>query len=191
MTVAYFANLLGTGIVIGLMAGIWKTNARRWQRLACAYEAHPESEPATANSQRMQTVILTGGAVGWNSYKGIITVSVTSDGILFQLMGPFSFFHPPLLISYRDVHVEPKQWYLFGESFQMTFASVKDVQMIIHSELFEWIEQESHRLDVEFTSHHPDDFQDATSHEPLQLRKIQEPRMEPRTNTDGMTAGRV
>lgn len=146
-----WTHIFGYGVFIGLMYGIWKCNARRWTRLARVYGATDTSafDTADCDSKRMQTVILTGGDVGWNSYKGIATVVLTRDGVLFQLMLPFSICHPPLLIPFRDIQVSPKRWYLFGKSFQLTLSGVNDVQVIVHDELIAWIEQQASQLAVE------------------------------------------
>ncbi len=94
----------------------------------------------------MQTVILVGGDIGWNSYKGIVKVGVTSEGILLQLMPPFAIFHPLLLIPFRDCHIEPKRWYLYGKTVQYTLDAVSDVQLIIHDDLQAWIESQAATL---------------------------------------------
>lgn len=146
-----WTHFFGYGVFIGLMYGIWKCNARRWTRLSRVYGAADTAGFASAdcNGQRMQTVILTGGNVGWNSYKGIVTVLVTRDGILFQLMPPFSICHPPFLVPFRDIKVSPKRWYLFGKSFQLTFTGVSNVQIIVHEELIAWIERQTSKLVIE------------------------------------------
>ena len=152
-----WTHVFGYGVFIGLMYGIWKCNARRWTRLAHIYGAADTSgfDTSDCDSKRMQTVILTGGDVGWNSYKGIVNVVLTRDGILFQLMLPFSIFHPPLLIPFRDIQVSPKRWYLFGKSFQLTLAGVSDVRIIVHADLIAWIEQQASKLVVEVATEHP------------------------------------
>ncbi|MCR9197649.1 MAG: hypothetical protein NXI04_03300 [Planctomycetaceae bacterium] len=141
-----FRMLFGFSVFVGLMYGIWKANARRWTRLARVYKAANPGESMDAVSKRMQTVILTGGHLGYNSYKGIATVSVTGEGLLFRMMPLFSIFHPPLLIPFRDISIAPKKWYVIGKTFQFTFAGVHNVQMIVHSELVEWIEAQTREL---------------------------------------------
>ncbi len=165
---ALFSKLFGFSIFAGLMYGIWKANARRWTRLARAYEAATAGGIADADSKRMQTIILTGGNVGWNSYKGIATVAVTSEGLLFRIMPLFSIFHPPLLVPFRDISVAPKKWYLVGKTFQLTFAGVEDVQMIVHSELIEWIEQQTRELAVGVNQGRSHETQDLGTQEVLQ-----------------------
>lgn len=146
-------SLIGYGTFVGLMCGIWKANARRWNRLAAAYRAPAE---ITCIAERtMQTVILVGGQVGWNSYKGIVTVGVTEDGILLRVMRPFGAFHPPLLIPYGDNKIEPRNWYLIGKTSQLTLSKVDNVQVIIHDELLRWIESEVTALaDLSVVPHH-------------------------------------
>ncbi len=149
-----WTHFVGYGVFVGLMYGIWKCNSRRWSRLARVYGAADTSgfDTSDCDSNRMQTVILTGGDVGWNSYKGIVTVVLMRDGILFQLMSPFSICHPPILVPFRDIQVSPKRWYLFGKSFQLTLTGVKNVQIIVHDELIAWIEQQTSKLAIEIAA---------------------------------------
>ena len=142
-------SVVGYGFLFTLLYGICKCNARRWTRLAHAYRApdlmHADA-PICYATRTMQTVILVGGRVGSNSYKGIVTVGVTTEGILLRLMAPFSIFHPPLLIPFRDCHVEPKRWYLIGKTSQFTLNQVSDVQIIVHDELLQWIQLQAAQL---------------------------------------------
>ncbi|WP_404305640.1 hypothetical protein [Neorhodopirellula lusitana] len=106
--------LVGYSLPVGLMGMMWKANARRWTRLAQTYRA---VDPGICIRKRtMQTVILVAGDIGWNSYKGIVTVGVTREGILLKVMPLFSIFHPPLLIPHADCHIEPRRWYLIGKN---------------------------------------------------------------------------
>ncbi len=143
-------HLVGYGVFAGLLYGIWKSNARRWTRLAAAYRAvdfcHVAPRP---NAQRtMQTVVLVGGDIGWNSYRGVVAVGVTLEGVSLRLMPPFAAFHPPLLIPFADLRVEPTRWYLLGKSFQLTLSGVSDVRIIIDEELLGWIESQAAELVV-------------------------------------------
>ncbi|TWT50906.1 hypothetical protein Pla22_36490 [Rubripirellula amarantea] len=131
-------QLFSYSLPIGILCVMWKLNARRWTRLARAYRTRDESNCFAKRT--MQTVILVAGDIGWNSYKGIATVSVTQEGIRLQLTPPFSLFHPPLLFPYQDCHVEPKRWYLIGKTCQYTLRGVSDVRMIVHNDLQDWIE---------------------------------------------------
>ena len=144
-------HFIGYSVFIGVMYGMWKSNARRWSRLARKYSAGeqvPSQDSLCFAKRTKQTVILVGGNVGWNSYKGIVTVGVTSEGILLQLLFPFSIFHAPLLISYRDCSIEPKKWCLFGKSHQYTLTHVSDVQLIIDDDLQHWINTQCASLAV-------------------------------------------
>lgn len=146
-----FLSVMGYGIAVALLWGVWKANARRWNRLAQAYRAdhalHGEAIECYA-TRNMQTVILVGGHIGCNSYKGIVTVGVTAQGILLRVMRPFSLFHPPLLIPFGDSRIEPRQWYLFGKTSQFTLDQVRDVQIIVHDDLLQWIESQVSQLAV-------------------------------------------
>ncbi|WP_442482197.1 hypothetical protein [Aeoliella sp. SH292] len=128
--------LVSSSLPIALVGVMMKLNARRWTRLAQAYPAADAAE--CFGTRTMQTVILVGGDSGWNSYKGIVTVGVTPAGILLRVMRPFSIFHPPLLIPFRDCQCEPRRWYLI-KSVQYTLRRVRNVQLIVYADLQEWI----------------------------------------------------
>lgn len=130
-------HLMSYSLPIALIGVMLKLNARRWTRLAQVYSAVDATECVARRT--MQTVILVGGDVGWNSYKGTVTVGITREGLLLKVMPPFSLFHPPLLIPYRDCDVEPRQWFLMGKTVQYTLRGVSDVQMILHGDLHTWI----------------------------------------------------
>ncbi len=136
--------LVRYSLLVGLMCGLWKFNSRRWTRLARAYRVVDIGDRVATRT--MQTVILVAGDIGWNSYKGIVTIGVTREGLLLRLMPPFSLFHSPLLIPYRDCHVEPRRWYLIGKTVQYSLRSVSDVKIIIHDDLQAWIETQAASL---------------------------------------------
>lgn len=97
----------------------------------------------------MQTVILVGGDIGWNSYSGITTVGVAPEGLLLKLMPLFAAFHPPLLIPYSELSIQPKRWYLIGKTHECTLRRVSDVRIVIHDELLEWIRSKATKLAAE------------------------------------------
>jgi hypothetical protein len=136
-----YLHLVEISVFVGLMYGVMKSNASLWALLARAYRA---DDGLSCDHQRtMQTVILVGGKVGWNSYNGIVTVGVTREGISLRLLPPFSLFHSPLLIPYREIQIEPRRWYLIGKTSQLTLNAVSDVQVIVHDELLQWIESQA------------------------------------------------
>tara|TARA_R110002049_G_scaffold288423_1_gene470946 strand:+ start:132933 stop:133430 length:498 start_codon:yes stop_codon:yes gene_type:complete len=137
-------HLIAHSLPVGLLFVIWKCNSRRWARLAKAYRAAEETHCFAKRT--MQTVMLVGGDVGRNSYKGIVTVSVGREGILLELMLPFSTFHPPLLIPYSACDIEPRQRFLMGDTFQYTLRDVSDVKIIVHDDLQDWIESQAASL---------------------------------------------
>ncbi|TWT43167.1 hypothetical protein [Botrimarina hoheduenensis] len=146
MISSLLSSLVGVGVFVALMVGISRANARRWHRLADVYRA-PETLPPGAQTH-WQTVFLVGGDIGWNSYRGILTVGVTPQGLLLKLMPLFSLLHPPLLIPYADLSLEPKRWYLIGKTHQMTVRRVSDVQLIVHDTLVDWIKTQASTLAV-------------------------------------------
>lgn len=152
--------LLGGAIVVALLGGIWKCNARRWNRLAAVYRADcSEQNSLDPESEQLsyQTLILTGGAVGWNSYKGITTVGVSRDGIMLRPHTLFSIFHPPLLIPFGDLSIKAKRWRLFGQTYECTLSGVHNVRIIIDEGLLNWIESRTTQLVETSTAQHERD----------------------------------
>ncbi|MEM8944583.1 MAG: hypothetical protein AAGD11_05305 [Planctomycetota bacterium] len=137
-------NLVGVSVFVGSLAMVWTANARRWNRLALPY--CDDRPPIDSTLRQMQSLVLVGGGIAFNSYKGIVTVGISSDGISLRLFAPFSVFHPPLLIPYQDIQVEPTSWYLNCSSFRYSFAAVDDVEMIVDDTLKDWIDREVGRL---------------------------------------------
>lgn len=121
---------------------VWRTNARRWNRLARCYRADESVTPDV--ELKMQTIILFGGWLGFNSYKGTVTVGLSSEGIHLRLLGPFQIYHPPLLIPYEDIDVSPTTWYLNASSYKYTCAQVAGVEIIIDDDLKGWIDARLH-----------------------------------------------
>ncbi|MGB7343844.1 MAG: hypothetical protein WBD20_06510 [Pirellulaceae bacterium] len=132
--------LMSLSLPFGLVLAMSKRCSERWNRLARAYPVVDGIECVAKRT--MQTVILDGGSLQWNSYKGIVTVGVTSKGILLKVMPPFSIFHPPILIPYRECQVEPRRWYLIGKTVQYTLRQAGNVKVIIHEDTQEWIESQ-------------------------------------------------
>ena len=130
--------LVSLSLPFGLVLAMSKRCSARWNRLARAYPVVDGTECVAKRT--MQTVILDAGSLQWNSYKGIVTVGVTSKGILLKVMPPFSMFHPPILIPYRECQVEARRWYLIGKTVQYTLRQAGDLKIIIHNDTQEWIE---------------------------------------------------
>lgn len=143
--------IVGQCVFVGAISLVWRANARRWNRLARAYRT--EHLSAGETQLRMQTLILVGGNIAFNSYKGTVTIGLTHAGITLRLLGPFAIYHPPLCIPYSDIDVRPTSWYLNSASFKYSFAQVDDVEIIIDEELKSWIETNvAHLSAVELNS---------------------------------------
>lgn len=147
MIVTLFFNLVSYSLPVAMVGGMWKLNSRRWNRLARAYQTL--NETVGIAERKSQTVHLVGGDIGWNSYKGIVTIGVTRDGILLKLMKPLSIFHPPLLIPYGECHIEPRQGLLIGKTVEYTLHHVRNVKLIIGDDLQNWIEFQAATLVAE------------------------------------------
>lgn len=136
--------LIGQVVFVGVLRLVWKSNATRWNRLARAYAA---DAPLACKARRhLQSVILVGGGIAFNSYRGIVRVGATNEGMTLSLLPPWSFFHPPLLIPYGDIRIQPTSWYLNTKSFKCSFADASDVEVLVDEELMEWVEAQAARL---------------------------------------------
>jgi len=65
---------------------------------------------------------------------------VVPQGIVLELMLPFSIGYPALLLPFGDVEVTPRKWYLNCESVQYVMAKEPSVQIVFDEALQNWIE---------------------------------------------------
>ncbi|MEO1614761.1 MAG: hypothetical protein AAFV88_02865 [Planctomycetota bacterium] len=144
MIAQFFALIFGHAIAIGFFSMIWRRNSYRWRLLARQYavDNRDDAPPITnVERRRLQNAILLGGGLpGWNSYLGITTVGVVPQGIVLELMLPFSIGYPALLLPFGDVEVTPRKWYLNCESVQYVMAKEPSVQIVFDEALQNWIE---------------------------------------------------
>ena len=133
--------LVGFFVFFGAMKFLLKSSARRWNQLAEEYSVEGPTE--NLSQRRMQNLILFGGVIGYNSYIGISTVGITSEGLSLSLLPPWSIYHPPLLIPFEDLSLRETSWYLNVRSYRYTCAKVDDIEVIVDKKLMEWIESQS------------------------------------------------
>lgn len=132
-----FSMCIGLVVFCGAIRMVWKSHSRRWNRVAVQY---PEGSGSEYIAQRkLQSLIFTGDGVAFNSYKGTVSVGLSEAGLALNLLPPFSWLHPPILIPFGDVLVQPATWYLNTESYKLSFRRSQEVQIIIDSELYHWI----------------------------------------------------
>ncbi len=96
-------SVFGLAVFAGLFAWAWRMGAYRWRRLAAASGKESGWLGTPYAQRKMQSVILRGGKFGWQSHLGITTVAVYDKGLLFSLMVPFSYDHPPFFIPFADL----------------------------------------------------------------------------------------
>lgn len=132
-------TLVGLSTFILCFGGMLWSNSRRWRYLARSY-AKDMQRPAKKRS--MQSAVLY-GQFGYNSLKGILSIGAHRDGVSFRIMAPFSLFHAPLFIPYRDIRGWKATWYLDSPSVELEFASAPEIKMIMPAEQAEWIKSYS------------------------------------------------
>ena len=106
----------------------------RWRRLANVYGS---KQPIHAHSiRRMQSVILFGGAA-FQSYKGVVNVAVSDEGIALSIMPPFHLFYfcRPLFIPHEDITSLPTEWYLNSVSYKWTVRRDPSIEIVIDHDL--------------------------------------------------------
>ena len=87
----------------------------------------------------MQQINLVGEGMAYNSYLGIVKVSVSEFGIVFELMPVISLFHPPILIPFEDLNVQPISWYINCQSYKLSTANVPSIEIVITDDLKGWL----------------------------------------------------
>ena len=132
-----FLYLIGFSVFFGSLYLVWKSNAWRWNRLASQY-ANQVDSPIVAE-KKLQQIILVGEGVAYNAYMGITRVGISEIGLSLSLLPPFSIFHPPLLIPFEDMLIEPTSWYLNCTSYKICTARVPQIEIIVDGKLKSWI----------------------------------------------------
>jgi len=133
-------TIFGFAVFIFIYGGMQRANARRWRHLAQVYAATADERAHNHSSHKrsMQSIVLL-GLGGFNSLKGIVTIAAHKDGVSLRVMAPFSLFHAPLFIPYRDIQGWSTSWYLDAPSTELGFRRVPDVKMVMSQDQAEWI----------------------------------------------------
>ncbi len=99
-----------------------------WQRLAQRYRA---GLPPVGQRWSRQY-----GMVGWASYKGVLTLTASSEGLFMETIWMFGFGHPRLFIPWQDFREAEVQSNFFGRfrgrrlvSAKIGFPSVATVRL--------------------------------------------------------------
>ena len=67
---------------------------------------------------------------GWASYSGVLRVGASEMGLFLATMPIFRPFHPPLLIPWSEIKVEPIAR-RFGSQVQLVFSSVSGARVTL------------------------------------------------------------
>lgn len=128
-------SVFGFGVFIALFGGMLRANAWRWRQLAAIYGG--DGGPVRDKRSMQSGVLL--GLGGFNSLHGILNIAVHDKGVSFRVMAPFSLFHDPLFIPYRDIRGWQTSWYLDAPSVEFEFEGVPAIKMVMSAEQAEWI----------------------------------------------------
>ncbi len=128
-------TLFGYSVFAFLFFGMLFRHACRWRRLADAYAG---VGGRAIEKRTMQSAVLLGlGA--YSSLKGLLTISVHETGVSLRVIPPFSLFHTPLLIPYKDIRGWETSWYLDAPSTELEFLCAPGVKMVMPADQAEWI----------------------------------------------------
>ncbi len=126
----------GLSVFAGLMAFMLYRSSYRWRYLAERY-GPPASGPVA--EKQFQNAVLYGHGPAYNSYNGIVTIGVLNDGVVLRLFRPFSIFHKPLFIPFKDIQGWKQRWYLNAPSVELEFASAPDVKILMPKDQVSWL----------------------------------------------------
>lgn len=128
-------SVFGYSVFFVLFFGMLHANARRWRMLAAIYGG--DGGPLRDKRSLQSAVLL--GIGGYNSLKGILTIGVHDEGVSLRVLPPFSLFHDPLFIPYRDIRGWRTSWYLDTQSIELEFAGVQAIKMVVPADQAEFI----------------------------------------------------
>ncbi len=128
-------SVFGFCVFAALFGGMLRANARRWRYLATRYAGAADRPLQT---RKLQSAVLL-GLGGFNSIKGILTIGVHETGVSLRILAPFSLFHTPLFIPYREIQGWGASWYLDAASTELAICNAPEVKIIMPAEQAEWI----------------------------------------------------
>ena len=141
-----FSGLLGLVFAGGALSFVSYRSAFRWRRLANAYASVDLPSKAI---RRMETCILRGGerwlagVRAYQSYLGIVTITVDEFGMGLRLMMPFQLFHPPLFIPHEEISVRPVRWFLNDNTCGLTTLQVPEIDLLVSESVVRWMAEVS------------------------------------------------
>ncbi|MEL6364535.1 MAG: hypothetical protein AAFR11_06820 [Pseudomonadota bacterium] len=133
-------SVIGYGVFFGLMWVVLSRDAHWWRYLASAYASPRE---AALETRRFQHGVVYGKGGASKSYNGLLTIERRAEGVALSVIPPFSFFHKPLFIPYKDVQGWGQLWYVNAKSVELTFERAPDVKLVMPASQIEWLQQAS------------------------------------------------
>ncbi|MEO1523811.1 MAG: hypothetical protein AAFX06_00160 [Planctomycetota bacterium] len=113
--------------------------AFRWRQLAARYGVQTAIQGAA--SRRMESVFLFGAGIAFQSYRGIVNVTVNTEGVGLSIARPFRYFSfcPPLFIPHEEIVATPTDWFVNASSVKLAFRQVPEIELVVSEELTRWI----------------------------------------------------
>lgn len=133
-----YLSVIGGGVFVGLLWLVYSRDAHMWRYLARAY-ARPWAEPG--EMRRLQSAVAYGKGVASKSYNGVLTIGRHADGVALRLMAPFSLFHDPIFIPFKDIRGWEQLWYLDGKSYELEFEQAPEVKLVMPAAQVAWLKE--------------------------------------------------
>ena len=135
-----YLSVIGGGVFIGLLWLVYSRDAHMWRYLAAAY-ARPWAEPREV--RRLQSAVAYGRGVASKSYNGVLTIGRHADGVALRLLPPFSIFHDPIFIPFKDIRGWEQLWYLDATSYELEFEQAPEVKLVMPAKQVKWLQENS------------------------------------------------
>ena len=135
-----YPMVFGLGVGAGLYTLVLYRKAHFWRKLADIYGSDWRPAPM---QKHMRQGALYGTGIAFQSYSGILSIGVHPDGLALKVMLPFSAFHPPLFVPFKEISGWKQDWYLNGESTELSFRQAPDVRFVLPAEDAHWIQDAS------------------------------------------------
>ncbi|MEM8935072.1 MAG: hypothetical protein AAGC77_01535 [Pseudomonadota bacterium] len=135
-----YLGAVGLGVMVGVLYVIYYRDAHFWRHLAQQY-ARPWTTPL--QKKRFQHAVAYGDGFGSKSYNGLLTIGLHETGVALRVTPPFSYFHEPIFIPYKDIRGWDQSWYLNASTLELEFERAPKVKLVMPAEQVQWIQSES------------------------------------------------
>lgn len=114
-------------VVIGLAVMFLIAMLGDWDILARNFRAHHKPGGAF---YYMQSV-----GIGTSSYRNMLTVGITSEGLYLAVFFPFRLFHPPLLIPWSEITEVHENKFLSWRTYRLAIGSPEWAHVTVREDL--------------------------------------------------------